>query len=148
MPEENIQPDEGRPRDEDQPRRRDENYQDEPRRARHDYEDDRPRRRYRDDDDDYDVRRRDDGDATGGLIPYKNPMALIGYYLGVFSLIPCAGLLLGPAALILGILGLRYKSRHPTAGGTAHAIVAIVLGALVLLAHAAFFAIGAAGGFK
>ena len=24
-------------------------------------------------------------DATGGVIPYKNPAALTGYYLGIFS---------------------------------------------------------------
>jgi hypothetical protein len=44
---------------------------------------------------------------------------------------------LGPAALILGFLGLNYRKQNPTAGGTAHAIVGIVLGSLVLLAHVA-----------
>ena len=34
-------------------------------------------------------------DATGGLIPYKNPHALIAYYLGLFSLFPCLGLFAG-----------------------------------------------------
>lgn len=133
----------------------DDQYQDEPRRRpRDDYEeDDRPRRRRRreDDDDDYDddVRRRirNEGDATGGLIPYKNPMALIGYYVAVFSLIPCLGLLMGPVAIVLGLLGLRYRSKHPTAGGLAHAIVAIVLGSLVLLGNAGVIALMAAGAF-
>jgi len=32
------------------------------------------------------------GDNTGGLIPYKNPKALIAYYLGIFSLFPLLGL--------------------------------------------------------
>src|SRR5262245_25106840 len=41
------------------------------------------------------------GEATvSGIIPYKNPPALIGYYLGVFSLIPCVGFLLGIAAIV------------------------------------------------
>ena len=31
-----------------------------------------------------------EGDATGGVIPYKNVPALVAYYLGVFSLIPWA----------------------------------------------------------
>ncbi|MFP6587845.1 MAG: hypothetical protein VB814_09375 [Pirellulaceae bacterium] len=32
------------------------------------------------------------GDATGGLIPYKNKHALIAYYLGIFSVfIPFSG---------------------------------------------------------
>jgi hypothetical protein len=102
-------------------------------------EEDRPRRRRRDEDDyDDDIGRRirhDEGDATGGLIPYKNPQALISYYCGVFALIPCLGLALGPVALVLGFLGLGYKKKHPTAGGTAHAIVGITLGSLVLLGH-------------
>ena len=66
------------------------------------------------------------GDATGGLIPYKNKCALIGYYLGVFSFfIPVVG---GIASVILGIMGLIAKKRNPDVRGTAHAIVAIVLG--------------------
>ncbi|MFO0876740.1 MAG: hypothetical protein U0840_05150 [Gemmataceae bacterium] len=104
-------------RDEDDP-------EDRPRRRRRRYEDEE------EDDDDYDdrpsIRRRDDG--LNSLIPYKNPKALTGYYLSVFSLIPCAGLFLGPAAFILGILGMRYRNQNPTAGGMAHAIVALVLG--------------------
>ena len=39
------------------------------------------------------------------IVPYRNPPALVGYYLGVFSLVPFLGLPLGPAALICGIVG-------------------------------------------
>jgi hypothetical protein len=77
-------------------------------------------------------------DAVQALIPYKNPMGLIAYYLGVFSFIPCLGLGLGPAALILGILGVRYRKRHPTAGGMGHAISGIVMGILTSLANYGF----------
>ena len=75
---------------------------DEPRRAhrseRDDRDhDDRPRRRHRDE--------YEDGDATGGLIPYKNGMALASYYCGVFGLIPALGLVLGILAVIFGIVG-------------------------------------------
>jgi hypothetical protein len=76
-------------------------------------------------------------DAVESLIPYKNPLGLTAYYVGVFALIPCAGLVLGPAAFILGIMGLRYGKKHPTAGGAGHAIAGIVLGALVTLGHLA-----------
>ena len=66
------------------------------------------------------------GDSTGGLIPYKNKCALIGYYLGVFSiLIPVVG---GIASVVLGIMGLIAKKKNPAVRGTAHAIIAIVLG--------------------
>ena len=106
-----------------------------------DREDDEPRRArrpLRDDEDDYDDRPRrrrrrgddEDGDATGGLIPYKNGMALAGYYCGVVGLLPVLGLVLGILAIVFGILGLKHKSRHPAHGGTAHAIVGIVLGTL------------------
>src|SRR5579872_1302211 len=74
-------------------------------------------------------------EAVSTLIPYKNARALIAYYLGVFSFIPCAGHLLGPAALILGILGLRRVKAHPTAKGTGHAIAGIVMGSLTTLGY-------------
>jgi hypothetical protein len=45
------------------------------------------------------------------------------------------GLALGPAALILGILGVRYSKQHPTAGGLGHAISGIVMGTLTTLAN-------------
>ena len=74
-------------------------------------------------------------DVIGQVIPVKNPKALVGYYLGVFSLIPCLGALLGPAALVLGILGLSARSKNPALPGKAHAIVAIVAGTLTTLAN-------------
>ncbi len=45
------------------------------------------------------------------------------------------GLFLGPAALVLGILGVRYVKANPTAKGTGHAIAGIVLGGLTTLAY-------------
>ena len=77
----------------------------------------------------------EDDEPVATIIPYKNPKALLAYYCGVFGLIPCAGLVLGPTALILGILGLRYVRANPSAKGTGHAITGIVLGSLELLAN-------------
>lgn len=76
-------------------------------------------------------------DAAAVIVPYKNVPALVGYYLGVFSLIPCLGGVLALGALPLGIVGLRKARANPGAHGTGHAIVAIVLGSIVLLAHLA-----------
>ena len=76
-------------------------------------------------------------DATGGVIPYKNPPSLIGYYLGVFSLIPVLGLLLGPAAIILGIIGFRAYLKERRKRGQVHAWVAIILGTLALIGNLA-----------
>jgi hypothetical protein len=106
-----------------------------------DYDDaPRPRRRRSDEDDDYD----DGGIST--MIPYKNSKALTAYYCGVFSLIPCVGLILGPLALIFGLQGLKYAKKNPRAKGTGHAIAGIVLGGLVTVGHliGLLFVIGAA----
>jgi hypothetical protein len=118
-----------------------------PRRGRDEEEaEDRPRRRRpRDDEDDDDDRprrrRRGDDDAMSTLIPYKNGKALAAYYCGVFALIPCLGLILGPIALVLGILGLNYVKEHPEAHGTGHAWAGIILGSLVILGHLGLIAL-------
>ncbi|MBM4004700.1 MAG: hypothetical protein FJ295_15685 [Planctomycetes bacterium] len=71
-----------------------------------------------------------EGDATGGLIPYKNPQALIAYYLGLLSGLPLIGFPLGVAAFILGILGLRARRRNPLVKGSVHAWIGIGCGGL------------------
>lgn len=71
-------------------------------------------------------------DPVSTIIPHKNPPALIGYYLGVFSLIPCVGFLLGIPALILGIVGLKKSKEAPGSKGKAHAWTAIVLGSIAI----------------
>jgi hypothetical protein len=63
-----------------------------------------------------------------GVIPTKNPAALIGYYFAVFSLVAP---FLTPVALILGIMGLVRVRRHPESRGTAHAWFAIVAALVV-----------------
>lgn len=70
------------------------------------------------------------------FIPVQNPLGLIAYYCGVFSLIPCVGVPLALVALILGILGGAHLASHPEAGGRIHASVGIVVGLLVLVGHA------------
>jgi uncharacterized protein YqgC (DUF456 family) len=69
----------------------------------------------------------------GHLIPYRNPMALIGYYLAVLSLVPGLGLLTGPIAIILGFLGYATYRREPDRHGQVHAVIAIVLGLICTL---------------
>ncbi len=75
------------------------------------------------------------GDATGGLIPYTNPPALIAYYLGIFSFIPVLGAALGLTALSLGIVGLQKASRFPQVRGQAHAWIGIIVGGVFGLAN-------------
>ena len=71
------------------------------------------------------------------IIPYKNGAALTGYYVSIAALIPIVGIVLGPVAIVLGVLGIRARNRNPAVHGLAHAWVAIVLGSLVLLGHIA-----------
>ena len=74
-------------------------------------------------------------DGVSVIIPYRNPYALTAYYLGIFSLIPCLGVILGLVAFVLGIKGLEYARKHEHARGRVHAWVGIVIGGLSLLAH-------------
>jgi hypothetical protein len=73
------------------------------------------------------------GDGTGGLIPFKNPKALIAYYLGIFSGLPVIGLPIGVAAFILGIMGLRDRARNPIIKGSVHASIGIGCGGFFAL---------------
>lgn len=78
------------------------------------------------------------GDATGGLIPYKNKHALIGYYMAFGGLIawciPVIGIPYSGATIWLGTKGLKNVKANPMVKGTAHAWIAIILGAIELLA--------------
>ena len=74
-----------------------------------------------------------EGDATGGVIPYKNPKALIAYYLGILSGLPIIGLPLGIAAFILGFLGLKARRENPVIKGSVHAGIGIGCGCLFSL---------------
>ena len=68
------------------------------------------------------------GDATGGIIPYKNPKALMAYYFGIVGGLPLVGFPFAVAAFILGILGLRDRRRNPIIKGSAHAGIGIGCG--------------------
>jgi hypothetical protein len=81
--------------------------------------------------------------GLNALIPSKNTSALVGYYLGVFSIIPGMGVLLSIPAIVLGIMGLRRVSRRPSVKGKVHAWVAIILGALQPVGIAAWIAVAA-----
>lgn len=115
MPDESAEePKRSRPVAKPAARRRDDDDYD------YDDEDDRPRRRRHRDDDD------GESDTTGGLIPYKNPKALMAYYVGIFGFfLPLIG---GIIAIVLGIQGLKYAKLKPKARGQAHAIIGILGG--------------------
>lgn len=76
-----------------------------------------------------------EGDTTGGIIPYKNPHALLAYYIGLFSILPILGLAMAPAAVVLGRKGLKYARQHPVVKGQAHAWIGLVCGGFWSLVH-------------
>jgi hypothetical protein len=76
-----------------------------------------------------------EGDATGGVIPYKNPYALTAYYLGIVSLLCClTGLPFGLIPVVLGVIGLQKRAANPAIKGSVHAWIGIVLGTISTLA--------------
>lgn len=86
------------------------------------------------------------GDATGGLIPYKNWQALVAYYVGIFSCLLCFfGLPVGIVAVVLRILGLRARARDPVIKGSVHAWIGIVLGTISTLGSLLFASVIIAG---
>ncbi|MBI3864804.1 MAG: hypothetical protein HY290_23245 [Planctomycetia bacterium] len=73
-----------------------------------------------------------EGDSTGGVIPYKNPPALIAYYCGVFSLLACIPFFfpLPIVAFVLGLKGLKKAKAEPHVKGQVHAWIGVVCGAV------------------
>lgn len=86
------------------------------------------------------------GDATGGLIPYKNPHALFAYYTAIASLFPCVGALLGIVAFVLGIIGLKKRKNNPAIKGSVHAWIGIILGGLMAVVWTVLILLVVVGG--
>lgn len=61
-------------------------------------------------------------------VPLHNASAVSAYYMAIFGLAPLAGLVLGPLALVLGMIGLHRALLKPEVRGGYHAIFAVVLG--------------------
>jgi hypothetical protein len=84
-----------------------------------------------------------DASATQGLqwlIPIgRSGWSIAAGYLGLLSCIPIVGIVLGPLAITMGILGLQHASRNPALGGRGRAIFGIVLGTLNFLWAAFLF---------
>jgi hypothetical protein len=116
-------------------------------------DEDRPRRRRdRDEDfDDYDdprrFRRRDlrkPDPGLGVLVPVnQSGLAIVSGYLGLFSCFPLIGLVLGPMAIVLGVMALRAIKSDPdrSLGGAYRAIIGIVLGVINTILYAVVAAI-------
>src|SRR5207253_2004978 len=77
-------------------------------------------------------RRRDPFDETdtpfGKRADSRPAAALRAYRWGVYSLIPLAGLLLGPLAVVLALLAWRQGRRDPAAKENRYVLIALLLG--------------------
>jgi len=62
------------------------------------------------------------------LMPMENHQALTAYYVAVASLIPLLGIILGPAAIVYGIEGIRHARQQPQHHGKTHATFGIIVG--------------------
>lgn len=80
----------------------------------------------------------DQEDATGGLIPYNNPAALVSYYLGIVSLLPVLGFPFGVAAIFLAAKGLKKRRRVPAVRGHIHAWIGMILSLIGMPLHLLF----------
>lgn len=69
-------------------------------------------------------------DGWHSLIP-RNKYALISYYVGLFSML--LGIIMGPIAIVCGIMGLNYAKKNRAAKGAIHAGVGIGCGSIALL---------------
>lgn len=61
-------------------------------------------------------------------VPLQNATAVSAYYLAIFGLAPLVGLVLGPLALVLGMIGLYHSLQKPEVRGGYHAVFAVVMG--------------------
>ena len=75
----------------------------------------------------------DSGDPVSVIVPYKNPKALIAYYLAIAGGLPLIGLPFAIVAFVLGCLGLRDRKRKPEIRGAVHAWIGIGCGGLFSL---------------
>lgn len=73
-------------------------------------------------------------EPRGGKKPAKrpNPLATVAYVLGLIGLVPCLGAVLGPVAMLLGVLGL-VQARNPDVGGKGQAKSGLWFGLLAVV---------------
>lgn len=67
-------------------------------------------------------------DVATSIIPTRNPAALWSYYIGLFSLFPGLGPLMGIFAVVMGIKALKVAAVNPELKGRVHAVVGIIAG--------------------
>ena len=74
----------------------------------------------------------------GSFVPWKNPLAVYSYGVGLAALTPVLGLVLGPIAVLLGLIGFIHRRLRPKVHGTNFAVAGMLLGTV----NTAFNALG------
>jgi hypothetical protein len=77
------------------------------------------------------------GEVFGDFTPWKNRPAVYSYRTSLYGLTPFAGLILGPAAILLGLVARRRVARDPEVHGRNFANAGIVIGTIDLVFNAA-----------
>jgi hypothetical protein len=75
-------------------------------------------------------RPRTESEVFGSFVPWKNPTAVYSYGVGLAALMPVLGVVLGPIAVLLGLIGFVHRRLRPKVHGTNFAVAGIVLGLL------------------
>jgi hypothetical protein len=73
--------------------------------------------------------------AINPWIQSSNRWATTAYRCSLLAMIPFFGLLLGPLAVVLGLLGRCNERQQPSERGAGHAMAAIVLGSATLITN-------------
>lgn len=85
------------------------------------------------------------GEVFGDFTPWRNRPAVYSYIISLYGLVPLAGLLLGPVAILLGVVGWIRNRRQPDIRGGNFAAAGMVLGSIDLLFNAVGLALIARG---
>ena len=85
-------------------------------------------------------RKNDRSEVPVSFLPEGNPNARRAYLCAVVGLIPGLGVLLGPSAIVFGILGRKAALRDEFRRGLGHAYVSRVIGAVEFIFGAAGWA--------
>lgn len=82
-------------------------------------------------------RPRVESEVFGSYTPWQNPTAVYAYGVAIAALTPGLGLVFGPIAVGLGLVGLIHRRLRPRILGTNFAVAAIITGVLTTLFNAA-----------
>src|SRR5437870_4183271 len=79
----------------------------------------------------------DEGGVFGSFTPWKNPAAVYAYAVALAGMTPILGLVLGPAAIVFGLVGRARLRRNPEIKGLGFIHAGIAIGTLDFVVNVA-----------